>query len=152
MTVGEWQLARQRLEYNGTNRNYSGNRRNDCHFMVVHMSDYKWCHGPKCHESRTQDRIRGSKGNKVLRTRRIKQDTESQWYSPDGVFNFFCSQTCLMNFMRANIQRVLALAPRHEPLETPIEDPRKVTRHSQYNSDYTWTETEIKDRVDTSME
>ena len=57
-----------------------------------------------------------------------------------------------MDFMRANIQRVLALAPRHEPLETPIEDPRKVTRHSQYNSDYTWTETEIKDRVDTSME
>ena len=152
MTVGEWQLARQRLEYNGTNRNYSGNRRNDCHSMVVFMSDYKWCHGPKCHTSRTQDRVRGSKGSKVLRTRRIKQHTNSQWYSSDDVFNFFCSQGCLMDFMRANIQRVLALAPRHEPLETPIEDPRKVTRHSQYNSDYTWTETEIKDRVDTSME
>ena len=73
MTVGEWQLARQRLEYNGTNRNYSGNRRNDCHSMVVHMSEYKWCHGPKCHTYKTQDRVRGTKGSKVLRTRKLKE-------------------------------------------------------------------------------
>ena len=26
------------------------------------MSDYKWCHGPKCHKSHTQDRIRGTQG------------------------------------------------------------------------------------------
>ena len=35
------------------------------------MSDYNWCHGPKCHEHKTQDRIRGVKGSKVLRTRKI---------------------------------------------------------------------------------
>ena len=40
------------------------------------MSNYNWCHGPKCHENRTQDRIRGVKGNKVLRTRKI---TENNW-------------------------------------------------------------------------
>jgi hypothetical protein len=36
------------------------------------MSDYSWCHGTHCHEKRTQDRIRGVKGNKVLRTRRVR--------------------------------------------------------------------------------
>ena len=36
------------------------------------MSNYNWCHGPKCHEHRTQDRIRGVKGNKVLRTRKMQ--------------------------------------------------------------------------------
>ena len=36
------------------------------------MSDYNWCHGPDCHKHRTQDRIRGVKGSKVLRTRKIK--------------------------------------------------------------------------------
>ena len=35
------------------------------------MSDYNWCHGPECHEKRTVDRVRGTKGNKVLRTRKV---------------------------------------------------------------------------------
>ena len=37
------------------------------------MSDYKWCHGPVCHEQPTQSRVRGSGDNKVLRTIKIKQ-------------------------------------------------------------------------------
>ena len=36
------------------------------------MSDYNWCHNPKCHTYHTTDRIRGVKGSKVLRTRKIK--------------------------------------------------------------------------------
>ena len=35
------------------------------------MSDFNWCHGPECHEKKTQDRVRGTKGNKVLRTRKV---------------------------------------------------------------------------------
>ena len=89
------------------------------------MSSYIWCHGTHCHKAHTQDRVRGVKGSKVLRTRKIKQETNREWYSPDDVFNYFCSQGCLMDFMRANIQRVLAIAPRNEPLETPINDPEK---------------------------
>ena len=92
------------------------------------MSSHQWCHGTHCHKSRTQDRVRGSKGSKVLRTRKIKQDTNSQWYSPTDVFNYFCSQGCLMDFMRTNIQRIVALAPRTEPLETLINDPKKTDR------------------------
>ena len=100
------------------------------------MSEYKWCHGPSCHKSHTQDRIRGSKGSKVLRTRKIKQDTNSQWYSPTDVFNYFCSQGCLMDFMKTNIQRIIAIAPRHEPLETPIEDPKKTKHETGYGRTY----------------
>ena len=40
------------------------------------MGDFNWCHGPNCHTNTTVDRIRGSKGNKVLRTRKI---TENQY-------------------------------------------------------------------------
>ena len=112
------------------------------------MSEYKWCHGPYCHKSRTQDRVRGSKGSKVLRTRKIKQDA----WNEKTFYKYFCSNSCYNDFANANIERIRLVAPRHEPLETPIEDPRKVTHQSEYNSDYSWTSTEIKERVDTSME
>ena len=103
------------------------------------MSSHVWCHGTKYHKSRTQDRVRGSKGSKVLRTRKVKQHTNSQWYSPNDVFNYFCSQGCLMDFMKTHIQRVIALDPRTEPLETLINDPTKNTDHHYYSS---WNITE----------
>ncbi len=96
------------------------------------MSNYIWCHGTNCHKSHTTDRVRGIKGSKVLRTRKVKQNTDREWYHPDQVFNYFCSQNCLMDFVRTNIQRVVALAPRTEPLETPINDPKKDSE-SYYN-------------------
>ena len=79
------------------------------------MSEYKWCHGPSCHKSHTQDRIRGSKGSKVLRTKRIKQDTYI------GMFSYFCSQGCYNDFANKYVREVIAIAPRLEPLETPID-------------------------------
>ena len=114
------------------------------------MSEYYWCHSPKCHTYKTQDRIRGSKGNKVLRTKKIKQHTDRSWYSPDSIYNYFCSEGCIRDFWNANAQRVIALAPRTEPLETRIEDPKKETHMSSYGN-YSYTTTTIK-KVDTSME
>ena len=112
------------------------------------MSNFNWCHGTNCHKSRTQDRVRGSKGSKVLRTRKIKQHTNSEWYSPDDVFNYFCSQGCLMDFMKKNITRVIALAPRNEALETPIEI-ETFTRTDYFGKPY--TDKTIKERgVDTA--
>ena len=93
--------------------------------MVVYVSEFIWCHGTHCHKSRTQDRVRGSKGSKVLRTRKVKQHTHLTWYERNSVFNFFCSQSCLMDFMRTHIQRIVALDPRTAPLDTPINDPTK---------------------------
>ena len=144
--VGEWLSERQRSEYNGTNRNYSGNRRNDCHSMVVHMSDYKWCHGPKCHESKTQDRIRGSKGSKVLRTKKVKTTV----WNKDNGYQYFCSTGCWSDFFIKYAQQCVAIAPRNEPLETPI-DVVVETRQDYYGHNY--EQKNIKERgVDTSME
>ena len=100
------------------------------------MSEYKWCHGTNCHKSHTQDRIRGSKGSKVLRTRKIKQDTDRSWYNPNNFYNYFCSNGCYNDFANANIERIIALAPRTEPLETPIDDPVKTDTY------YGWKITE----------
>ena len=110
------------------------------------MSSYNWCHGTNCHKSRTQDRVRGSKGSKVLRTRKIKL---TEW-NRNHYFRFFCSQGCYNDFANANIERIVALAPRTEPLETPIDDPKKVTHD---NGGYPHTYTEITERgVDTQSE
>ena len=121
------------------------------------MSNFKWCHGPKCHEDKTQDRVRGSKGSKVLRTRKIKQHTERSWYRPNDFMNYFCSVGCYNQFASTHIQRIVAIEPRNEPLETPIEDPKKTVHTSDYTrsdgTHHTWTSTQIKERgVDTQTE
>ena len=114
------------------------------------MSSFKWCHGPSCHKSKTQDRVRGSKGFKVLRTRKIKDNPHyNQYFTP---FKYFCSQGCYTDFFKEHIERIIAIAPRYEPLETPIEDPKKVTNESRYGG-YHYTHTEIKEKgVDTQAE
>ena len=101
------------------------------------MSDYNWCHGPECHKKHTVDRVRGVKGSKVLRTRKVKKyATSDYWYS------YFCSQRCYDDFANTYIEQVVAIAPRTECLETPIEDPQK-TRHST-NYGYSWNQWDIK--------
>ena len=79
--------------------------------------DYVWCHGPKCHKSHTQDRIRGVKGSKVLRTRKIAQNT----YNANNMWSHFCSQGCWNDFAFAHWEEFIRLHPRPEALETPIE-------------------------------
>ena len=81
------------------------------------MTDYNWCHGPSCHKSHTQDRIRGVKGNKVLRTRKIQQN---QW-NGRSIWGFFCSMGCYNDFAKEYMAEIIRIAPRTEPLETPIE-------------------------------
>ena len=84
------------------------------------MSNFVWCHGPSCHTSHTKDRIRGVKGSKVLRTRKVKQD---KWNSGEryNMYSNFCSQGCYNDFANKYVREVIAIAPRLEPLETPIE-------------------------------
>jgi hypothetical protein len=96
---------------------------------------YHWCHGPSCHTYSTQSRVRGSKGNKVLRTIKINADTE--WLR-QSVFSHFCNQRCLMDFIKLHKDRIVALAPRHEPLETRIEV-NKETRQDYFGNDYEYT-------------
>ena len=116
--------------------------------MVVHMS-HIWCHGTECHTNHTQDRVRGSKGSKVLRTRKIKLN---EW-NKDSHFKYFCSQGCLHDFIRTHIQRIVALDPRTEPLETPIQDPVREKHTSNYSfGEHSYYTTTIKEKVDNNPE
>ena len=81
------------------------------------MSEYNWCHGPKCHERPTTTRVRGVKGSKVLRTRKIPMN---HWNS-NSYWQYFCDQTCLMTFMATHYPEMVRLHPRTEALETPVE-------------------------------
>ena len=95
------------------------------------MSDYNWCHGPKCHTNHTQDRIRGVQGSKVLRTRKIKQ---TQW-NANHYFSHFCSQGCYTDFLYAHWEEFIRLHPRTEAMETPI-DVKVETRTDYFGKPY----------------
>ena len=54
------------------------------------MAQLKYCQGPICHEHKTKDRIRGSKGDKHYETRR-----RSSFYYLDGNC---CSMQCMYDW------------------------------------------------------
>ena len=95
------------------------------------MSDFNWCHGPSCHKSHTVDRVRGVKGSKVLRTRKVKLNN----WNRDTVWSHFCSQGCYTDFFYKYWQEVIAIAPRLEALETPI-DVKVETRTDYFGNAY----------------
>ena len=84
------------------------------------MSSHVWCHGPSCHTYTTTDRIRGSKGSKVLRTRKLKL-----YPNYISMYSYFCSTGCYNEFANKYIEQIIRIAPRLEPLETRIEDPKR---------------------------
>ena len=59
----------------------------------------KYCQGPSCHEHKTKDRIRGSKGDKHYETRK-----RSLFYYAKGNF---CSIRCQDHWLDLNIERAL---------------------------------------------
>jgi len=99
------------------------------------MSNFVWCHGPSCHKSHTQDRIRGVKGSKVLRTKKVQQ---TQW-SRDSFYSKFCSQGCYNDFANKYVQQITAIAPRTEALETPIEVTKEQVQYGYRDGTYTNT-------------
>ena len=107
------------------------------------MSEWNWCHGPNCHTYHTQGRIRGVKGNKVLRTRKVSRknwwntEPDTQW------FYYFCDDRCKHDFINTHLREIIALEPRSEPLETSIEVQKKVVNTHWGNR----VETEIIERT-----
>ena len=59
----------------------------------------KYCQGPKCHEYKTKDRIRGSKGDKHYETRR----RTSMHYGNGN----FCDQRCMYDWINEHIEQAL---------------------------------------------
>ena len=58
----------------------------------------KYCQGNRCHQYRTKDRIRGTKGNKSYQTRR-----RSSFNYSDN----FCSLNCQQDWLNQNIENAL---------------------------------------------
>ena len=83
----------------------------------------KYCQGNKCHEYRTKDRIRGTKGNKSYQTRR-----RSEFYY--GNSNF-CCQTCLYDWINKHIEQALDHFGR-------VTEPKKVLCDKAWYKDYTY--------------
>ena len=67
------------------------------------MADFNWCHGPECHKKHTVDRVRGVKGSKVLRTRKIKQCLGRNI----GILIFVVND-CYNDFANTYIQQIIS--------------------------------------------
>ena len=83
----------------------------------------KYCQGHKCHEYRTKDRIRGTKGNKSYQTRR-----RSDFYYGEGNF---CSLACQNDWLIKNIENALNHFGR-------TTEPKKVLCDDAWYKTYTW--------------
>ena len=103
------------------------------------MSDFNWCHGPSCHKQHTVDRVRGVKGSKVLRTRKVKLNN----WNKDSFYSKFCSNSCYNEFANKYANEITAIAPRTEALETPIKDPTKKVVQSNWGN-HSWTTTTLE--------
>jgi hypothetical protein len=100
------------------------------------MSEFNWCHGPNCHTNHTLDRVRGVKGSKVLRTRKVQINN----WNKDSFYSKFCSNGCYNDFANKYVNEITAIAPRTEALETPIHDPKKTPCGNGY---YNWNDWDI---------
>ncbi len=99
------------------------------------MTKYNWCHNPDCHTIETQSRIRGSGDNKVLRTVKIKVGRYN-WNNDNtpNIWDYFCNQNCLMQFLGKFATDVANLNPTPKPKETPI----KVKKEKYESWRYDW--------------
>jgi len=83
----------------------------------------QYCQGNKCHEYRTKDRIRGTKGNKSYQTRR----RSSFYYGK----NNFCSLNCQNDWINKHIENALNHFGR-------VTEPKKVLCDQAWYKDYTY--------------
>ena len=92
------------------------------------MSQLKYCQGPGCHEHKTKDRIRGSKGDKHYETRK-----RSRFYYLGG-------NACSMQCERDWYNKFGEMALNHFGR---IHEPKRTTADSAWYKDYVWD----RDRV-----
>ena len=83
----------------------------------------RYCQGNKCHEYKTKDRIRGTKGDKSYQTRR-----RSSFYYGNGNF---CCQTCLYDWINKHIEQALNHFGR-------TTEAKKVMCDQAWYKDYKW--------------
>mgnify|MGYP006409575067 FL=1 len=85
----------------------------------------KFCQGTKCHQYRTKDRIKGTKGSKTYQTRR-----RSRFYY--GCENF-CSQNCMYDWFNTYGDRAI------DNFGRTIEA-KHLTEQNAWYKDYNWVD------------
>jgi len=83
----------------------------------------KYCQGPICHEYKTKDRIRGSKGDKHYETRK-----RSRFYYGDGNF---CSLNCQNDWFNKFGDMAINHFGR-------IHEPKRTDASGAWYKDYRW--------------
>ena len=83
----------------------------------------KYCQGPKCHEYKTKDRIRGSKGDKHYETRK-----RSSFYYMNGNA---CSMICQDDWFKKFGEHALDHFGR-------LREPKRQDASGAWYKDYTW--------------
>jgi len=83
----------------------------------------KYCQGPRCHEHKTKDRIRGSKGDKHYETRK----RSSFYYGNDN----FCSLNCQNDWFNKFGNLAITHFGR-------LTEPKKVMCDQAWYKDYNW--------------
>ena len=87
------------------------------------MSEMKLCQGPKCHEYKTKDRIRGHKGDKHYESRK-----RSQFYYMNGnCCSFQCQSDWLSKFGELALDRF-----------GRIREPKRQDASGAWYKDYDW--------------
>ena len=82
------------------------------------------CQGPKCHTYDTQSRVRGPKGNKVLRTRNARYDmNEYDTYRWAYRWEFyFCDERCMQNWLKEHMTQLMNyVGIKTKVQETPVD-------------------------------
>ena len=96
------------------------------------MSQLKYCQGPECHEHKTKDRIRGSKGDKHYETRK-----RSSFYYGKGNF---CDQRCLYDWcdMRCQSDWFELHGQRAVDHFGRLREPKRKDASNAWYKDYVW--------------
>ena len=87
------------------------------------MSEMKYCQGPKCHEYKTKDRIRGSKGDKHYETRK----RSSFWYLNGNACSIICQHDWFKKFGDLALDRF-----------GRTTEPKRTDASNAWRKDYKW--------------
>ena len=105
------------------------------------------CQGPFCHTYDTQSRVRGTKGNKVLRTRNARYDM-NEYNKNDWAYRwefYFCDERCMNVWLNTHMTQLINyVGIKTKPQESPI-DIIQETRKNWSGNEYTYTTIKLKE-------
>ena len=95
------------------------------------MSEMKFCQGNKCHQYKTKDRIKGTKGSKTYQTRRRSQF----YYGNDN----FCSLNCQNDWFNTYGDRAIDHFGR-------LTTAKHLTEENAWSKEFDWSHDDSQSR------